>query len=48
MKYTALAVMFLLACVVIGARFPAAQRPGVALVFAVAMVGAELALLMWV
>jgi hypothetical protein len=48
MKYTALAAMFLLVCVVIGARFPAAQRPAVSVGFASAMVGAELALLMWV
>jgi hypothetical protein len=47
MKYTALAVLLLLACVVIGVRFPAAQRPAVAVGLAVAMVGAQLALLLW-
>jgi hypothetical protein len=47
MKYTALAVLFLLACVVVGTRFPAAQRPAVAICLAAAMVGAELALLLW-
>jgi hypothetical protein len=47
MKYTALAVLFLLVCVVIGARYPAAQRPAVAICLAAAMVGAELALLLW-
>jgi hypothetical protein len=47
MKHTALALLFLLACVAIGVRFPAAQRPAVAVSFALAMVGAEFALLMW-
>jgi hypothetical protein len=47
MKYTGLAVLFLLACVVIGMRFPAAQRPVVAVGLAAAMVGAQLALLLW-
>jgi hypothetical protein len=47
MKYTALVVLFLIACVVIGTRFPAAQRPVVAVGLAAAMVGAQLALLIW-
>jgi len=47
MKYTALAVLFLLACVVIGVRFPSAQRPAVAIALAAAMVCAQLALLLW-
>jgi hypothetical protein len=47
MKYTALAVLFLLVCVGLGVRFPAAERPVVAVGLAVAMVSAELALLMW-
>ena len=47
MKYAALAVLFLVVCVVIGVRFGGAERSAMAVGLAVAMVGAELALLIW-
>jgi hypothetical protein len=47
MTYTALAVLFLLLCVAIGALTPAATRARVAAVLALIMVAAQFALLVW-
>jgi hypothetical protein len=46
MTYTALAVLFLLVSVAVGARTSAAARPRLALGLAAAMVAAQFALLM--
>jgi len=45
--YTALAVAFLLAAVLIGSSSTAARRPWLAAALATAMVAAQFALLMW-
>jgi hypothetical protein len=47
MTYTALAVLFLLLCVAIGVRTPAAARTRVAAMLALTMVVAQFALLVW-
>jgi len=44
--YTALAVMFVLACVLVGCSSPAAARPWLAAALAAAMVAAQFAFLL--
>jgi len=46
MPYTALAVVFVLVAVVLGVLAPAADRPRIAALIALAMVAAQFALLM--
>ena len=47
MTYTALGVLFVLACITVGALAPAATKARLAAVLALVMVVAQFALLMW-
>jgi hypothetical protein len=47
MTYTALAVLFLVLCIAIGALTPAARQARLAVALALMMVAAQFALLMW-
>jgi hypothetical protein len=47
MTYTALAVLFLLLCVAVGALAPAARQARVAVVLASIMVAGQFALFVW-